>query len=71
MMAFQYIEVNGNMQDCQNEGTDYTCLSTMDGFDAKGESHYLAIEDDWFATYKCDDDLLGFTHTDYVMINHR
>jgi len=71
MMAFQYVDAKGSMINCLNNDTATSCQSTMDGVGSIGDSNYLAIEDDWFATYICNDDLLGFTHTDYVIINHR
>ena len=55
--------------DCQNEGSDNSCYISMDGSKKIGEMDYVFIEDDWFATYKCDEGLTG--RYDYLTINHR
>ena len=48
----------------------------MDGIASKAESRYVlgslagTPTDDWFATYRCDDDIFGGS-TDFLTINTR
>ena len=51
MMAFQFIEGRGELQDCGDTSTTNSCSITMDGSNGKGSLNYVAVEEDWHATY--------------------
>ena len=71
MMMGLYGEAKGSMRNCANTDIEGTCESNMDvASESWGTRNYVAVEDDWMATYKCYDSD-GMSKTDYLMINHR
>ena len=71
MMGFQTVEGKGTIKNCQDNGSDSTCLGNMEPFggDDFSQFNYVAVEDDWFAMYGCSQNAMGAM--DYMTVNHK